>query len=99
MRSVDFVAFVQFALDVWQTNHYSQVPPNIGCPKLQGIPNLCRSSDLCSESFTALYLQYSFSFQAIEILRETSAIGLQVVSLNDEHEKGVDFIERVQDGK
>ena len=41
----------------------------------------------------------TLALEAVEVLGEAAAVGLEVVALNGEHEKSVDFIEGVKEAK
>ena len=58
-----------------------------------------RRTKCCSRDFTIPYAKNSLAFQAVEVLCEAAAKSAEVVSLDEEGEEGVDFVEGVEDAE
>ena len=96
---MDFVAFVQFALQIWQSDHDNQVLPYINCPQFERFAHKIRHGHLRPWKLAAFDIGDAFPFETIEVLCEASAIGQKVMPLYCEHEEGVKLVERVKDSK
>ena len=92
---MDIVALVKLALQVWQAHHNGQIFPYVSISQLQRLPQQVRCTNPCTRSFTSFDTQNPLAFEAIEVLCKASAICLEVVPLNGEHKKGIEFIEGV----
>lgn len=69
---IDFVAFIELRLQVWQPNHHSKVLPNIPFGKLQRFPHEGWCADLRPRHFAP---QRFLTLEAIEVLSESTAVG------------------------
>ena len=97
MGGVDVVALVEFPLQPGQADQHGKIAPDVAVAQLDGIAHTVACAQLRSGDLAAPDAEHARSFQAVEVLCETAAIGAQEVALHEQHDKRVDFIERVQD--
>lgn len=99
MSSMYIVALVELALQPWQADENSEVLPDIRRPQLHGIAHTVAGAQLRTRYFSALDAQHAGALEAVEVLREGATVGAEEVALHEEHDQGVDFIKRVEDGE
>ena len=90
---LDLVALVKLALQIGDSDHDSEVLPDVLLAQLKRVANDARD---CSGSSWNLSLQSLLSLQPVEMLGEAATVRAKVVALDDEHGKRVQLIEGVQ---
>lgn len=89
------IALIQLPLEIGQSNHDGQVVPDIARFKLQRFAHETRSPNTGAWCFSTFDAEDSLALKIIEILGETSAIGLEVMPLHGQHQQCIDLIEGI----
>jgi hypothetical protein len=96
---MDVIALVQLPLQVRQANHHCQILPDIAVLKFESFANIIGRAKLCARHFVTFRAKNALAFEPVEVLGEAATICTQKVPLHQEHEKRVNFIERVEDAE
>ena len=96
---MDIMALIKLTLQIWEAYHNCQIFPDVALLKLQCLTHQIGNSDSSSRSFSTLYTEHTLALETIKVLRETSTVGEEVVALYDKSNKGIDFIEGIEDAK
>lgn len=96
LRRVNVVALIKLAFQVWQSNHESEVLPDVSLAQLQGLSHNTCSAELGTRNLSTFDAKHSLALETIEVFGEAAAMCDQKMALNKERENGINLIERVE---
>ena len=77
---MDVEALIQFAFDVGDSHHNSQVRPHILRSQLRRLAHQVWRSKSSTRGITPSDAKYTLAFEAIKVLREASARSFEIVT-------------------
>lgn len=81
---MDIISFIQFALQVWNTDHHQQVLPHVGRVQFQGVADGAAGADLGAWDLAILGAENALALERVEVLCERATEGAQVITFDDE---------------
>lgn len=96
---MDLIALVELSFEIWDADQDSEIIPDISRSKPQRFSHESRSANARSGGLSALDTQDSLTLEAVKVLGEASAVGLEVVPLHGQHKERITLIKGVKNTK